>query len=101
MKKLLIIGFLLGSFISTWAQTLQSPEQFLHYKLGDRFTPHYKIVDYFKHVSQAMPDMVKLEQYGETYEGRPLYLAFISAAENMSKLESIRMNNLRLANATK
>jgi hypothetical protein len=101
MKKLLIVGLLLGTFITTWAQSLQSPEQFLHYKLGDKFTQHYKIVNYFQHVSQAASNMVKLEQYGETYEGRPLYLAYISTPENMAKLESIRMNNLRLANATK
>jgi hypothetical protein len=101
MKKILIVGLLLGSFIGTMAQGLQSPEQFLHYKLGDKFTHHYKIVNYFQHVSQAASNMVKLEQYGETYEGRPLYLAYISTPENMAKLESIRMNNLRLANASK
>lgn len=101
MKKLLIVGLLLGTVISTWAQSLQSPEQFLRYKLGDKFTHHYKIVNYFQHVSQTASNMVKLEQYGETYEGRPLYLAYISTPENIAKLESIRMNNLRLANATK
>src|SRR5215213_6484505 len=101
MKKILIVGLLLGSFIGTMAQGLQSPEQFLHYKLGDKFTQHYKIVNYFQHISQAASNMVKLEQYGETYEGRPLYLAYISTPENMAKLESIRTNNLRLANAAK
>lgn len=101
MKKLLIIGLLLGTAVTTWAQSLQSPEQFLHYKLGDKFTHHYKIVNYFQHVSQAASNMVKLEQYGETYEGRPLYLAYISTPENMAKLESIRQNNLRLANASR
>src|SRR5688572_32130615 len=101
MKRILTVVFLLGAGVSAWAQSLQSPEQFLRYKLGDRFTPHYRIVEYFKHVSQASSNMVKLEQYGETYEGRPLYLAFISSPENISKLENIRMNNLRLANSTK
>ena len=66
MKRLLSIGLLLLS-VCTLAQTVQSPEQFLGYKLGDKFTPHYKIVNYFKQVSQSRPDMVKLEQYGETY----------------------------------
>ena len=41
---------------------------------------------------------MKLQQYGETNEHRPLYLAFLSSAENMSNLEAIRLNNLRLAN---
>lgn len=101
MKKLLIVVCLLGTIMSTLAQNLQSPEQFLHYKLGDKYTQHYKIVNYFQHVSQAASNMVKLEQYGETYEGRPLYLAYISTPENMAKLENIRLNNLRLANAAR
>ncbi|MFI5133384.1 MAG: M14 family metallopeptidase, partial [Chitinophagales bacterium] len=42
-----------------------------------------------------------LQQYGETNEGRPLLLAFISSPENIQRLEEIRMNNLRLANLAK
>ena len=75
---------------------LKSPEQFLGYKLGERFTPHYKIVQYFQHAAAAMPQQVKLETYGETNEGRPLLLATISSAENMGRLEEIRTNNLKL-----
>lgn len=101
MRKLLNAGLLLLIVVCTHAQNVQSPSQFLGYKLGERYTPHYRIVEYFKHLSQAKPDMLKLEKYGETYEGRPLYLAYISSAANISRLESIRMNNLRLANATK
>ncbi len=41
---------------------------------------------------------MKLQPYGETNEGRPLLLAFVSSAENISNLENIRKNNLRLAN---
>src|SRR5215510_3151332 len=101
MKKLVTLFFLLSVSLCTFSQSVQSPEQFLGYKLGDRFTQHYKIVNYFKSVAQSVPDIMKLEQYGETYEGRPLLLAFISSKENMAKLESLRMNNLRLANSTK
>ena len=76
---------------------LQSPEQFLGYKLGEKFTPHWKIVEYFKHVSSQAPSVVKLQNYGNTYEGRPLMVAFVSSAANISNLENIRQNNLRLA----
>src|SRR6476660_487189 len=86
---------------TSFSQTLQSPEQFLGYNLGDKYTQHYKIVNYFRSVAQSVPDMVKLEQYGETYEGRPLVLAFISSKENIARLEALRLNNLRLANSTK
>lgn len=78
---------------------LKSPDDFLGYKIGSRYTPHHKIVSYFQHV--AANSSIKLEKYGETNEGRPLLLAFISSAENMRNLESIRMNNLRLANLAK
>ncbi len=74
-----------------------SPETFLGYSLGDRFTPHYQIVNYFREVEKAAPAQVKIEQYGRTYEGRPLMLAYVASPENLLRLESIRMNNLRLA----
>ena len=84
-------------FTASFAQ-LKSPEEFLGYKIGTRYTPHWKLVSYFQHVAQAVPSMVKMQQYGETNEHRPLYLAYISVAENISNIENIRQNNIRLAN---
>ena len=83
--------------LNAFAQGLQSPDQYLGYKVGTRYTRHYKIVEYFRAVAQAKPEMVKLEKYGETNEGRELMLAFIASPENLQKLESIRTNNLRIA----
>ncbi|KIC93159.1 M14 metallopeptidase family protein [Flavihumibacter solisilvae] len=100
MKRFLL---LLGSAIvsvSAMAQ-LQSPEQFLGYEVGTRYTPHYRIVQYFQHVAQQVPNQVKVEQYGESTEGRPLLLATIASAENLASIEQIRLNNLRLANSAK
>lgn len=93
-------SFLFGLLLSvccTFAQTLPSPEAFLGYPLGAHFTPHHRIVGYFKAVAAAAPDRMQLEQYGTTNEGRPLLLAFIASPENLRKLEAIRQNNLRLA----
>ena len=75
--------FILASvlFVTANAQ-LKSPAEFLGYKIGDRYTPHWKIVNYIQHVASSSPSNVKLEQYGQTNEGRPLLLAFISSAEN-------------------
>jgi len=102
MKKI-ISFFTLTLFISmaTVAQTVQSPEQFLGYKIGTRYTRHHKIVEYFKAVAQAKPDMVKTEKYGETNEGRELMIAYIASPENLQKLDVIRKNNLRIAGLTK
>jgi hypothetical protein len=76
-----------------------SPEKFLGYPIGTRFTPHWKIMDYFRAVAAAAPSTVKLEKYGETYEGRPLVVAYVSNATHISNLENIRRNNLKLAAA--
>ncbi|MBI5858537.1 MAG: zinc carboxypeptidase [Sphingobacteriales bacterium] len=95
LKKLSgVTGFCLLFLVSLGQ--LKSPEDFLGYKVGTRFTPHWKIVNYFNHVAANSPSVMKLQQYGETNEGRPLLLAFISSAENISNLENIRKNNLRL-----
>src|SRR5450432_3393566 len=98
MKKPLI--FLYCFFIlfsGAFCQNIPSPGSFLGYSPGNRFTRYALIADYFKAVARAAPDRVKLEQYGETYEGRPLLLAYIASPENLSRLESIRLNNQRLA----
>ena len=80
---------------------LKSPDEFLGYPLGSKFTSHYKIANYFNQAAAAMPQMMKLEKYGETNEGRELLLAFISSTENMAKLDEIRKNNLRLTGILK
>jgi len=101
MKKFSLVFLLLVNAFILTAQTLQSPEQFLGYKIGTRFTPHYKIVNYFNAIAQAKPLMVKVEKYGETYEGRDLILTYVASPENMQRLDVIRLNNLRLAGMTK
>ena len=78
MRKILLVLLAAAQVFIVNAQTLQSPEQFLGYKIGTRFTPHFKILNYFKAVEAALPGMVKIEKYGETYEGRDLEVAYIA-----------------------
>jgi len=94
MKRFLLVGLLFLLAAPLAAQSLKSPSQFLGYEMGQRFTYHHKAVAYVEHVA-AVKDNVKLEVYGQTYEGRPLMVAFISSQENMNRLEQIRENNLR------
>ncbi len=74
---------------------IQSPAEFLGYELGDRFTPHHRVVDYVSHVAQASPN-VTIETYGQTYEHRPLTLLFVSTPDNLSRLDDIRAENIEL-----
>ncbi len=92
MKQFLLLVACCFSFIS-YSQS-KSPKDFLGYELGERFTRHHKVVDYFQHIATTN-DNVKLIKYGETYEHRPLHLAFITSPQNFSKLEDLRLNHLK------
>ncbi len=96
LKKTALFLFCIGFACIAFAQEVQSPSEFLGYKLGSQFTPHYRIVEYFKYVSGASKN-VKLQQYGTTNEGRPLMVIFVASEENISRIEDIRQNNLSLA----
>ncbi|HJT17958.1 MAG TPA: M14 metallopeptidase family protein, partial [Thermoanaerobaculia bacterium] len=75
--------FIVLAFIAAplFAQNVPTPEQFLGYKLGDRFTQYSRIVDYFNTLAAKSP-LITIQQFGETYEHRPLILAEITAAKN-------------------
>ncbi|UJH92373.1 M14 family metallopeptidase [Antarcticibacterium sp. 1MA-6-2] len=90
----LLIVFLFLNFHSLIGQNIQSPEEFLGYKIGTRFTRHVDVVRYFEHVAQNS-DLVQYHNYGRTYEFRPLTYAVISTEENLNNLEDIRKNHLR------
>jgi hypothetical protein len=97
MNRLFLSLICISTSLLSFAQ-LKSPDEFLGYKLGARFTPHHKIVAYTQYIAAQLPDVVKWEQYGETNEGRPLVLLYIASKEHLGNLENIRKNNLRLAN---
>lgn len=78
---------------ASYAQ-LKSPTEFLGYELGEQWTPHYKVYDYYSHVAENS-DMVTLTQYGKTYEGRELAYAVVSSASNHDRMDEIRGNNLK------
>jgi len=102
MKKIFTISLLIISFYTqSIGQALQSPAEFLGYKIGSKFTRENSVTAYFKSVATAKKDMVKIESYGETNEGRELILAFIALPETLSRLEDIRKNNLRLTGLLK
>src|SRR3989440_5844112 len=77
----------------------QTPEQFLGYKLGDRFTPWPRIVEYFNALAKSS-NLITVQQFGETYEHRPLVLAVITSAKNRASLDTLRQNVVSLADPT-
>lgn len=84
-------------FAATLALHAETPQEFLGYPVGDRFTPHHRILAYFDELAKNS-ELVTVEHIGETYENRPLVLAVLTSAKNRASLESIRRNVVALAN---
>lgn len=97
MKRYLILTLICASLsLSLFAQNLKTPEQFLGYSPGERFTMQHSLTEYFRHVADASP-YARYIQYGETWEGRPLIVCIVSSPENLDRLEEIRLSNLQRA----
>ena len=86
---------LLIASVSAAQNATPTPEEFLGYKLGDRFTSWDRIVDYFDALAKTS-SLITVERFGETYEGRPLILAAITSARNRAALEQYRQNVVAL-----
>ncbi len=101
MKKTLfsLVGLLLAwvSF-SGDLKPVTSPKTFFGYEPGaDRKLIKYQsLVDYFNLLDKES-EMVKIEQIGVSELGVPIYMAFISTAENIYRLPELKSINQRLA----
>jgi len=92
MRRLFLCVFVLLLAAASQAQTaIPTPDEFLGYTLGNRFTPHARILDYF-HLLTTRSNLITMQQFGETYEHRPLILAVITSPKNRAALDSIRAN---------
>lgn len=83
----------------SYNEAIPSPNAFLGYELGEKFTLYAHTIAYFDELDEAS-DRITVGSYGETYEGRPLIYAVITSASNQAKIEEIRKNNLALADAS-
>src|ERR1700756_96884 len=92
MRRLALSFFVLFFAAAAYAQNaVPTPDEFLGYPLGERFTPHARILDYFRMLT-TRSNLITMHQFGETYEHRPLMLAVITSPKNRAALETIRAN---------
>ena len=92
MKRILIALTLFCTQLVS--SQILSPEAFLGYPVGTKYSRHHQMVSYFEHLANAS-DWISFHQYGETNERRSLNYAIITTPENQARLEEIRQNNLR------
>lgn len=98
MKKL-ISGAMLALFVfaASPAHAQATPDPFLGYVIGERFTPHHRLVSFFENLDETSP-LVSVRQYGETYESRPLIYAIITSEQNHARLDSLREGSVSISN---
>ncbi len=75
---------------------MPTPEQFLGYPIGSRYTRHDQLVAYFQELAKRS-DKISVREIGRSYEGRPLLIATVTAAGNHARLEQIRQQHATLA----
>jgi len=82
----------------TSAARVPSPRDALGFTPGDdrRVADWTQITDYFKRLDRAS-DRVLVQQIGESTLGRPLFVAYLSAPENIRSLDRYREIQRRLA----
>ncbi|MCX2744746.1 M14 family metallopeptidase [Mangrovivirga sp. M17] len=97
MKKIFTLFVFAIFSVHSFSQT-KSPSEFLGYELGEQFTYHHRVVDYFYHLEEEKPENIKLIEYGRTYENRPLLYAIVTSEDNLQNIEKIRTRNIERVN---
>ncbi|MCZ6758343.1 MAG: M14 family zinc carboxypeptidase, partial [Bacteroidetes bacterium] len=75
---------------------IPTPESYLGYELGTQYTLYTDVVGYIRAVTEAS-DRISMHEYARTYEDRPLHYLIITSPNNHARIETIRENNLKLA----
>ncbi|MAJ51173.1 MAG: peptidase M14 [Flammeovirgaceae bacterium] len=81
-------------------EKIPSPKKVLTYELGSSFTLYADVVSYFKALS-ASSERVLYNEYGKTYEGRPLINLVISSEENIKNIDDIKFKHMQILQEAK
>lgn len=114
MKRLFFISFLLSATFA-FAQDLRyylpdsvsynpsvpKPKEVIYHEVGEWHVTHDRLVNYMQAVAKAVPDRIKMEIMGFTYEGRPQVLLIITSPKNHQNLEQIRQQHVSLTDPSK
>ncbi len=80
----------------TYDESIPTPASVVGHKIGDWHISHDKLINYFLKLGESS-DKVQVEQFGQTYENRPLLNVIITSKKNHEKLEQIRTEHLKLS----
>ncbi len=80
----------------TFSDEIPAPQEFLGYAVGDYHTRHDRMVAYFQELANTS-DLASFQILGYTNEHRPQVVLTITASSNYQNLETIRENQLAIA----
>ncbi|HWP43130.1 MAG TPA: M14 family zinc carboxypeptidase, partial [Blastocatellia bacterium] len=84
-----------------YRQSVPRPSSITGYEPGQFQTSYGQIVRVIEKIAAAASDRVRLVENGETWEHRKLYLAVVSAPENLARLDEIKASIAKLADPRK
>ncbi|MBC7187978.1 MAG: hypothetical protein H5U38_13170 [Calditrichaeota bacterium] len=102
-RQLVLVGGLLVALslpAAGLSQQVPAPEQFFGFKLGSdyKLASWEQIVSYFKELDQAS-DKLQVVELGKSTMGHPFIMAIISSPANMARLDELKANSRRIAQA--
>ncbi len=101
---LFLIGFIVRLPINITAQGIQikSPEAYFGFKPGDdrKLIDYEQLIEYLETLEQVKTTnhvSLQLIEIGHSPMGKPMYIAFISSGENITRLDELKGINKQLA----
>ena len=86
-------SFLAGDF----DPAIPTASEALGHAPGTNITSPVEMQRYLEALAEAAPDRLKIVQYAETWEGRPLHYAIITSAANMANIDAIKADMATIA----
>lgn len=92
----------LGLASTTYSTSTPSPAEVLGYPIASRISSPDAIEHYFNQLAAQFPEQVRMIHYGQSWEGRNLYVIALSSAANMNNFEAFQrgMQQLSAADTT-
>jgi hypothetical protein len=82
-----------------YGASVPAPEEHLGFRPGAdyKLADYAQVTGYFKKLAAAS-DRIRLVEFGKSSEGRAMYVAYLSSADNLRRLDRYREISARLAN---
>ena len=81
----------------TYNSSIPTPQSIIGHEVGEWHITHDKLIQYLQVLSDVS-DRISLENRGETFEGRPLFLLTVTSPRNHERIDQIVTDRKKLVN---